>query len=407
MRTQKEIDAVIALAAARDALERGDASWAEARCRDAIELNASDPAAWTLLGAILRRRDPVAAQAALEKALESDPGQLDARFHLGNLHREQGRFAEAVAAYASALALAPSHPSLLNNLGLALQAHGQAQRAIEAYRSALAARPHQRQAQANLGHLLCGMRRYHEARALCEEFVRRFPDAEPGVWIDLGICQHHAHDDEQAEASFRHALALVPDDSVTLTNLGSVLIDRGEFEQADTALSRAVEQNAVSLYASSLLAYCRAQLCRWDGLAGRQAAVAAQIESGSDEPVNAFAALSIPMRPQAQLRVARAWARDLAAPEPLPPAPARAASRLRVGYVSSDFRTHATASLLAEVWERHDRGAAGDFRLFDRTVRVLAAGCAHCFCIRSFRGVCTRRRRSRRRGAFVLTGWRC
>jgi protein O-GlcNAc transferase len=56
--------------------------------------------------------------------------------------------------------------------------------------------------------------------------------------------------------------------------------------------------------------------------------------------------------------VAQRWARDLAPHSP-PPRPVRAAPQeatLRLGYVSSDFRTHAMAALLAEVWERHDRG---------------------------------------------------
>jgi len=72
--------------------------------------------------------------------------------------------------------------------------------------------------------------------------------------------------------------------------------------------------------------------------------------------VNAFAALSMPLSPRAQLHVARRWARDLApATPPLVPETGRRQPRLRVGYVSSDFRTHAMASLLTEVWERHDR----------------------------------------------------
>jgi predicted O-linked N-acetylglucosamine transferase (SPINDLY family) len=361
MRTPDEIAALVALSAARDALERGDAAWAESRCRDALDLNAADASAWTLLGVILRRKAPDEARAALGEALERDPAQIDAYFHLGNLHREQGYSTAAIAAYERALALAPSHPSLLNNLALALQADGQSERAIENYRAALAARPGQRQALANLAHLLCGKRQYEAAAALCAEFVQRYPDAEPNVWIDWGICQHHARQYEQAEASFRRALALIPGDALTLTNLGSVLVDRGEFAQADEALTQAVESDPAQLYASSLLAYCRAHLCRWEGLRERQASIADQLESGSDAPVNTFAALSIPLSPDAQLKVAQRWARDLAPSDKLAPPANRSGGPARVGYVSSDFRTHATVSLLAEVWERHDRARLQTF----------------------------------------------
>ena len=350
--------AVAALREANDALQRGDAMRAEARCREALALNGTDAAAWTLLGTILRRGDPVAAQTALARALELDPRHIDAHFHLANLHREQGRNAEAITAYENALALAPSHPSLLNNLGLALQADGQNERAAAAYRAALAANADHRQALGTLAHLLCGLRYHTEAGALCAQFVHRHPDADATVWVDLGICRYAVQDLATAEASFRRALELAPGDPLILTNLASVLVDRGEYELADEHLTHAAERNSSLTYTTSLLAYCRAHLCRWDGLGRLQASIAERLEAGSDEPVNAFAALSIPLSPAAQLRVARRWARDLVPPAPLPdPSSDRVGPslRLRVGYVSSDLRSHPMASLLAEAWERHDR----------------------------------------------------
>ena len=125
------------------AWEGGDAALAESRCRDALAHDAEDVAALLLLGVVLRQRDPAAAYIALAAAAERDPRNADAWFHLGNLHREQQRFAAAVAAYESATALAPSHPGLHNNLGLALEGAGHPERAAAAYRTALAAQPGQ------------------------------------------------------------------------------------------------------------------------------------------------------------------------------------------------------------------------------------------------------------------------
>jgi predicted O-linked N-acetylglucosamine transferase (SPINDLY family) len=339
------------------AWERGDAGLAELRCRDALALDPEDATALVLLGVVLRRRDPAAAYAALARALERDPRQVDALFQLGNLYREQHRFAEAVAAYESAAALAPAHPSLLNNLGLALEGAGHAERAADAYRAALAAQPGHRQSLGNLAHLLCQSRRYAEAASLCDDYLRRFADADAAVWVDRGICQHHAHRYDAAQASFERARILAPNDAVILTNLGSVLVDRGDYERAEQVLAQATALDASLLYASSLLAYCRGQRCAWTGLAALHESIRRELEAGSDQPVNAFAALSIPLSAAMHLNVARRWARDLAPPSPPAfPAPAvRRAAGLRVGYVSSDFRTHATAFLLAEVWERHDR----------------------------------------------------
>jgi predicted O-linked N-acetylglucosamine transferase (SPINDLY family) len=346
-----------ALREANAALERSDTVLAESLCRDVLALQPDDAAAWTFLGVALRQRDPIAAHAALTRALELDPRHPDARFHLANLYRAQGRFAEAIAAYETVLAHAPAHPGLQNNLGLALEAAGEPERALAAYRAALATRPGHRQSLGNLAHLLCRLRRYAEAATLCEEYLRRFPDADATIWVDLGICQHHARDYDGAEASFARALTLAPEDAVILTNLGSVLVDGEDFERAEALLTRAVARDESRLYPASLLAYCRAQLCVWGDLDALHDRIRRQLDTGSEEAVNAFAALSMPLSPELQLRVARRWARDLAPAAPSAPAAARArrGNTLRVGYVSSDFRTHATASLLAEVWERHDR----------------------------------------------------
>jgi len=355
-----DIDRETAQRALRDAhaaWQRGDAVAAEARCRDALAADPADPQAWVLLGIALRRRDPEAARAALAGAIERSPQHPDAWFHLGNLHREQQRFAEAVAAYESALRAAPRSASLHNNLGLALEGASQPARAEAEYRAALSHSPGQRQALGNLAHLLCSLRRCAEAGPLCDEYLRRFPDAEASVWIDRGICRHEAGDSEAAEASFARALELDPDDPVALTNLGSLLVERDEFVRAEPLLARAVAKEPSRAYPLSLLAHCQAYLCSWSELPTLHVRLARLVESGADDGASAFALLATPLSPELQLRAARRWARDLApAALPAPPSRTRKGSeRLRVGYVSSDFRTHATASLLAEVWERHDR----------------------------------------------------
>ena len=342
---------------AASAWQRGDAALAESRCRDALARDGDDAEALLLLGVVLRRRDPAAAYAALVRAAERNPRHPDAKFQLGNLHREQGRFADAVTAYESATALAPEHPGLRNNLGLALEGAGDPERAVAAYRAALAAQPGYRQAQGNLAHLLCRLHRYGEAAQLCADYLRRYADADATIWTDHGICAQHARDLDTARASLERARSLAPNDALVLVNLGSVLVLRGEYDAAQEVLAQASAREPSLIYASSLLAHCQAELCSWEGLPARQESIRRALEAGSDPFLNAFATLSLPLPAALQLHVAQRWARDMAAPSP-PPRRARAAprgARLRLGYVSSDFRTHAMAALLAEVWERHDR----------------------------------------------------
>ena len=351
-----ETAAGAALREARAAWQRGDANAAVSHSRRAVELDQGDGRAWTMLGVALRQRDPAEAEAALRRAAVIGPRDPDAHFHLGNLLREQGRAAAAIESYERALALAPDHPSLLNNYGLALDANGAGERAQATYRRILEARPDHRQALRNLAHSLCSARRFGEAALHCAHYLTLHPEGDARVWIDQGICQHAAGDDVAAEASFRRALALAPGDAVAQTNLASVLIDRGDFEAAEAPLAGAAADDPNFLYAAALLAYCRQHLCAWDGLAALHARVVRGIEQEENALVNAFAALSVPMSAAHQLRAARRWAQSLAPSDSVAaPTPRARASPLRLGYVSSDFRTHAVAFLATELWERHDR----------------------------------------------------
>ena len=65
--------------------------------------------------------------------------------------------------------------------------------------------------------------------------------------VDHGIClQYHLHDATGAEASYRRAAALAPDDATCLLNLGSLSIERDDYDQASAVLSRAVAVDAAA-----------------------------------------------------------------------------------------------------------------------------------------------------------------
>ena len=344
------------LHSARQALHRGEDDVAAALCRRALSENAGDAEVWTLLGTALRRREPGAAEVAFRRALAADTANADAQFHLANLLREQGRLAEAITLYRQALARLPGHPSLLNNLGLALFGAGEYADAERAYRSVLARAPDHRQALANLLHLLCARRRFREAIGVGERFLARHADPSIDFWIDYGIARHAQCDLDAAAEAFRHAAKVAPQDRTALANLGTVLIDMGNFVDAEPVLAAARSAAPDDLHVLSLLAHCRAHLCQWDSLGELHAAIASRLASEPGSGINPFLGLAMPMSAAMQRQNARHWGASLQPSWTLAPALVRErGTRLRLGYVSSDFRDHAIAYLATEVWERHDR----------------------------------------------------
>jgi predicted O-linked N-acetylglucosamine transferase (SPINDLY family) len=350
------------LAAARDALRRGDDALAATLSREAVRDDEGNAAAWSLLGIALRRSDASASEAALRRAIAGNDANVDARFHLGNLLREQGRQAEAIEAYRQALARRPDHPSLLNNLGLALFDAGAHADAERNYRAALALVPAHRKALANLVHVLCRAGRYREAGEAAGRYVREHGDGPAEFWIDCGIARHAQGDLDGAAQAFRSALRKAPQDATALANLGTVLVDSGGWVEARHALTAAVAAAPDDLHALSLLAHCDAHLCRFDDLAGVHATIASRLASDPGCGINPFHALAMPLSPAALRQSARHWAAPIRPACDLPPAIVRErGNRLRLGYVSSDLREHAIAYLATEVWERHDAARFATF----------------------------------------------
>ncbi len=86
-----------------------------------------------------------------------------------------------------------------------------------------------------------------------------------------------------------------------------------------------------------------------------QRLVAGIDDPAADPRLPPFIALALPTTPAQQLANARRWARAVLPPVAPAPAVHARAARLRVGYVSSDFREHPTGRLMAGLFEAHDR----------------------------------------------------
>jgi predicted O-linked N-acetylglucosamine transferase (SPINDLY family) len=205
-----------------------------------------------------------------------------------------GNLAEAVARYEQALSLNPNIPEALSNLGLALKALGKADAAIARYEQALALKPDAPEILCNLGIVLKDRGRVDEA-ITCYQKALAFKPDYPAALSNLGNALRDQGRFDEAIACYRQALALRPGYAEALSNLGSAIFDLHYSERycSNSTL------DAASLYARHV------------------------------EPT--------------QLRGDFANAAD----------PQR---RLRIGYVSADFRNHPVGFLLFAALAAHDPG---------------------------------------------------
>lgn len=170
----------------------------------------------------------------------------------------------------------------------------------------------------------------------------------------------HAGRAAEAVELLLQALALAPTDTDTYLQLGFALQALGLHGQASEALRTPAILNPGSVMAQGYLIHATQKAADWSqldaDLAALRAALAAKPDAADDEFGMPFALVGLPHTRAELKRAAELASRHVARGiRPLPPRRPDARARIRVGYLSADFHAHATAALLVDLLESHDR----------------------------------------------------
>ncbi len=292
---------------------------------------------------------PHDAIAPYRQAIALKPNFAEAYLNLGVLLRELGQADESIELCRRALALKPDFPEMHFNLGVTFAAQGRLDEAIETYHRAIALRPDFPEPYCGLGLALVAQMRLEDAVAAYRQAVRLRPDFYE-AHQNLGVALRDLGRVEEAIEACRAAVSLRPDNVAALVNLGTLLRDQWQLEEALAVYRRAVVIDPGAVKAGAQLAMLRRALCDWSEYDADLSRVLAR-----HDEVEPFILFTMSSTPAQQLASARTWAAKFARGPAFIHPPARAHGRIRLGYLSADFHRHATAYLMAELFERHDR----------------------------------------------------
>lgn len=288
------------------------------------------------------------AESAFRQVLIHTPGHAMAWHLLGLLQAQTGRLAEGIYALRQSVHHNPEDAIAHNNLAKALLQAGNPKDALHACERALELNPVLASAYCTRAQMLLQVGHRAMARA----------DTERALTIDPQLPAALALRDQLMQLPQTSAGEAAPPawqgvDDPTF-RIGMELLKQGNFEVAAKAFERVTPGSIHHARARGNLLQCKLHLCEWTHLVSLQQEVEAFTLEGR-QCMQPFALLSASGRPDVQRRAAQIEGEltpgdaTVLSRQPRPP------GRVRVAYCSADFHEHATAFLMAELFELHDR----------------------------------------------------
>lgn len=284
----------------------------------------------------LSKRSEAPAPGAMAPA--ADP--VDAHIRLGLTFQEQGRIDEAIASYKRALALAPDSPAAHTNLGSALRQQGKQQDALLCFRKALALEPELAETHFNVGIASYQAGDLPSAKSALAKYLQSQPNDRAAL-ITLGEACSRSNELDEAASCFERVLASDPNAAEAHNLLGNVLRNQARHGAAIEHYELAILHDDNPIVAFQNLLFC--MMCTGSFSAADIHAKHREFARRFEQPLLSFQS-----------------------PAPNTPDPDR---RLKIGYVSPDFRSNIVGHYMQPILEDHDRAEFEVHCYFTGTVR--------------------------------------
>ena len=305
---------------------QGQWQQAETLYRQVLDVDPHLAEAHSNLGnACLNQGKLAEAVASYRQAVRLRPDFGAAYFNLGNAFLEQGSLTEAVASFQQARTLMPDYAEIPYNLGIALWRQGRLDEAAASYRQAVHLKPDHARAYNNLGVALKEQGKLAEAAARLQHALHLRPD-DVEAHNNLGLTWQAQGKLDEAQASLQEALRLKPDWSEAHLNAGNISKDLGRLDEAIAAYRAGLALNPDHTRLHDNLVYTLVfhpaydataileECCRWNQQHAESLARSIQSHTNFPDP----------------------------------------ARRLRIGYVSPDFRDHSESFFTSPLLANHD-----------------------------------------------------
>jgi protein O-GlcNAc transferase len=301
--------------------------WDEAiqNYQKAIELNPGFAGFYFNLGQAFEDKGQLDnAVANYEMDLQLNPTHIAAYHNLGTVFQKKGQLDEALLCYQKAVKLNPNFTEAYFKIGVILNHRGQFDEAIPFYQKALLLNPDLAVAYNDLGTIFSNKQQFNTAITFYQKAIELSPDIA-GIHNNLGNVFKIIGQIDKAIACYQKSIVIDPEFAMSYDNLGSALKDSGRLNEAEICYRRALEINPYYPNCYSNLIF-------------------SMIYNSHYEPRTIFSE---------HLNFAKRYAEPLRSEIPLHTNERNLSKRLRIGYVSPDFRQHSVAYFIEPVLAYH------------------------------------------------------
>jgi protein O-GlcNAc transferase len=293
---------------------------------------------------------------ACERALAIDPRYADATLCRGNVLFLLERYDEALVACDRALALKPDSAEALYGRGSILFTRKKYQEALAAYDKALQIRPDFAEASIGRANVFVEQKQYDEALAAYDRAATLRPNLAE-AWAGRGnvLAELQRYDDAMAGCEW--AISLKPDLAEAWLGRGNVFFNRKYYQAALTAYERALTLKpslADGWLGRGNCVFAKLNICDWTTLETDTHRLLSRVRQ-AEWPSMPFALLPIASTAADQFQCTVRYVQDLPSFPPVWSGERYSHDRIRIAYLSADFREHPVAYLAAGLFEHHDR----------------------------------------------------
>ncbi|MBU3605939.1 tetratricopeptide repeat protein [Polynucleobacter sp. MWH-Creno-3A4] len=324
----------------------------------------------------------------LKQAAQINPHNFSTQYNLAKALSECNEHQASIAHHELAIKLSPNNPEAWNNYGKSLSSIKQSDRAIEAFTKALEINQQYPEAMHNLGSTLAELKQHDKAIEVFDKLIALMPDRAE-VWSNKGKALYELKRYSEANAHYEKAISLKPDFADAWLSWGNVFWGLKQYDEAISCTLKAIELNpniplywhnlgvnftSLRLYKDALKAFdkvlsldpdfpylmgtwlhTKMLLADWSNLDHDLNILNTKIEQGKGV-ATPFSILGLSNSEAINHQTAKIQIEHKYPFNPsLGPIQPRQNPKIKLGYFSADYKTHAVAALIANLIESHDR----------------------------------------------------